>query len=189
MTPQALWYDWSGLNAQVFRLLNGWHAPWLDAAMAAASALGHPSLYPIYVAIALLWSRARPASLPTRNVAVFAVGYVLTSVLAVPALKRAFDFPRPVQALGEAAVTLVGRSDELHAFPSGHAAFAVLMAASLGPGSTRAVRWALVGFALLVCVSRVSVGAHFPADVVAGALLALAIAALVGALVPQRSER
>jgi len=189
MTPQAIWYDWSGLNAQLFRLVNGWHAPWLDATMIAATALGHPSLYPIYVAIALLWSRARPASVPPSNVAVFAVGYVLTSVLAVPALKRVFDFPRPVQALGEAAVTLVGRPDAIHAFPSGHAAFAVLMAASLGPGATRPVRWALITFALLVCASRVSVGAHFPADVLAGALLALAIAALVRALVPERSGR
>lgn len=187
MTPQAVWYDWFGLNTQWFRLVNGWHAPWLDATMIAASALGHPSLYPFYVAIALLWSRARPASLPAANVVVFAVGYLLTSVLVVPALKRVFDFPRPAKALGEAAVTLVGRSDELHAFPSGHAAFAVLMAASLAPGSTAPLRWALVAFALLVCVSRLSVGAHFPADVVAGALLALAVAALLHALLPQRS--
>jgi len=189
MTPQAAWYDWYGLNVHLFRLANGWHAPWLDATMIAVTALGHPSLYPFHIAIALLWSRARPASLPPGNIAVFAVGYVLTSVLIVPVLKRAFDFPRPVKALGEAAVTLVGRSDELHAFPSGHAAFAVLMAASLAPGATRPVRWALVAFAMLVCVSRVSVGAHFPADVVAGALLALAIAALVRALLRQRSER
>lgn len=189
MTAQAAWYGWYGLNVQLFGLVNGWHGPWIDAAMIAATALGHPSLYPLYVAIALLWSRARPASLPAANVVVFAVGYVLTSVLVVPALKRAFDFPRPVKALGEAAVTLVGRSDELHAFPSGHAAFAVLMAASLGPGSSRPVRWALIAFALLVCASRVSVGAHFPADVVAGTLVALAVAALVRALLPERSDR
>ncbi len=109
--------------------------------------------------------------------------------MAVPALKRAFDFPRPVKVLGEAAVTLVGRSDEMHAFPSGHAAFAVLIAASLAPGSTRPVRGALAAFALLVCASRISVGAHFPADVVGGALVALAIAALLHALLAERGVR
>lgn len=189
MSPQAIWYDWYGLNTQLFRLVNGWHAPLLDATMDAASTLGHPTLYPLYVAIALLWSRARPASLPATNVVVFAVGYLLTSAMAVPALKRAFDFPRPVKVLGEAAVTLVGRSDEMHAFPSGHAAFAVLIAASLAPGSTRPVRGALAAFALLVCASRISVGAHFPADVVGGALVALAIAALLHALLAERGVR
>src|SRR5690606_39249391 len=47
MTAQAAWYGWHGLNVQLFGLVNGWHRPWIDAAMIAATALGHPSLYPL----------------------------------------------------------------------------------------------------------------------------------------------
>lgn len=188
MFAQHAWYDWFGLNTQLFLLVNGLHAQGFDNFMLGVTTLGHPRLFPFYIAAALLWSRARPVSLPPRNVAVFALGYLLTSVLVVPALKSGLDFPRPLQVLGAAAVTLVGRADEAHSLPSGHAAFAVLMAASLTPGSARPMRFALLAFALLVCVSRVSVGAHFPADVLAGALVALALTIVARIAVPDRGR-
>ncbi len=151
--------------------------------MVALSALGHPNLYPFHLAIALWCSLRWPAVLALRNVVVFAIGFAFVSSLLVPMMKSQFDFPRPAAALGRGAVTLVGPQDAVHSFPSGHAAFAVLAAAALAPGAPIAVRIALTVFAVLVCVSRISVGAHFPADVVAGALLSLAVvAALRGAI-------
>ena len=70
-------------------------------------------------------------------------------------------------------------SDLNHSFPSGHAAFAVLMAASLMPRIASGAQLALIVFAALACVSRIWVGAHYPADVLAGALIALVIVSLV----------
>jgi len=179
MSPHEMWYDWSGLNSQIFLIVNGARLPEFDAFMLGLSMLSHPALYPVYVAIALCWSRARPASLPISNVVVFTIGYVLTSMLIVPALKVGFDFPRPAQVLGEAAVRIIGMSDLNHSFPSGHAAFAVLMAASLMPRIASGAQLALIVFAALACVSRIWVGAHYPADVLAGALIALVIVSLV----------
>ena len=54
-------------------------------------------------------------------------------------------------------------------------ALAVLAAAALAPGTARAVRVSLLLFAVGVCLSRISVGAHFPADVLGAALLSLAV--------------
>ena len=179
-------YDWYGLNDALFLLLNGFHETWFDRFMQAVTSLGHPALYPFYIALALCWSLARPASLPLRNVAVFAVAYVSVSVILVPVLKGALDFPRPAALLGGLAV-IVGDPDAAQSFPSGHAAFAVALAASLGAGLGRMTRRVLATFALTVCVSRVCVGAHFPADVVAGALLALATVALVQVVMPARA--
>lgn len=182
----SAWYDWYGLNDALFLFLNGFHAVWFDRFMQGLTSLGHPALYPFYIALALCWSLARPASLPLRNVAVFAVAYVSVSVILVPVLKGALDFPRPATVLGELAV-IIGAPDRAQSFPSGHAAFTVALAASLGAGLGRTTRLVLATFAVMVCVSRIVVGAHFPADVVAGAVLALAMVAMAHVVVPRRT--
>jgi membrane-associated phospholipid phosphatase len=147
----------------------------LDAIMLTASALGHPNRYPFYLAFALWCSWRWPARLAPGNVVVFAVGFVLVSALLVPMLKAGLDLTRPMAALGASGVTLVGEPETSPAFPSGHAAFAVLAAAALAPGTARAVRAVLLLFTIGVCLSRISVGAHFPADVLGAALLSLAV--------------
>ena len=178
LTPDSPFYDWFGLNNRLFLWLNGWRTPVLDALMVAASGLGHPRMYPVYIAIALWVAWRKPRLLPMRNPVVFAFGYALVSVVIVPLAKAMLDFPRPSTVLGERAIVLDG-ADPLHAFPSGHAAFAVLAASALAPGAPRSVRIALITVAIVVCVSRVSLGAHFPADVVGGAAIgALAVAML-----------
>lgn len=182
-------YDWFGLNTRLFEAINGYHTPALDGLVLTASTLGHPNLFPFYIAAALWISWRMPTTLALRNVLTFALGYLLTSIVLVPVLKRAFDFPRPITALGASHVVLVGDPDRIHSFPSGHAAFAALFAASLMPGAPRSARLALATFAVLVCISRVSSGAHFPADVMTGALLALGVVALLRATLPGDIKR
>src|SRR6266568_5178812 len=64
-------------------------------------------------------------------------------------------------------------------YPSGHAsvAFALASVAWLWLGGW--ARWAVVLGALIVCLARMYVGAHFPLDVVGGAALGTACGALV----------
>jgi membrane-associated phospholipid phosphatase len=57
-----------------------------------------------------------------------------------------------------------------HSFPSGHAAFAMLIVSVFWPYCRYRWRALLVLFAIWVGISRVSVGAHFPIDVIAGYL-------------------
>jgi membrane-associated phospholipid phosphatase len=77
-------------------------------------------------------------------------------------LKRVSGRARPGEAAGSA-----------NSFPSGHAtgAFAVATVLSGEFGEKRWVPWLAYGTAGLVAASRVSLGRHFPSDVLAGAVL------------------
>jgi undecaprenyl-diphosphatase len=63
-------------------------------------------------------------------------------------------------------------------FPSGHASAAFTAAALLSDGSSRPVRWAVNGVAAVVAASRVHVRIHHASDVVAGAVLGVALGAV-----------
>ena len=179
-------YDWFGLNRELFLVINGLHTPLLDWLMVSASAIGHPRMYPFYMAVLLLlhW-RGRAVAL--RGLATLAIAYPVVSMAIVPAMKASLDLPRPLAALGPDAVTLLGEVETNGAFPSGHAAFAVLIAASLMPGASRAARIGLAMTAFLVCLSRVWVGAHFPADIVGGALISIACVAAIRVAIGERA--
>ncbi len=172
---KSIFYDWFGFNRVLFGWINGVHGPYLDRIMTVLTEASSHRNFPVYVAAALLTAYLRPQLIPVRNVAVFAGAYVL-STLAVPAIKNALLFPRPLAALGSSAVVTVVPAPDMGSFPSGHTAFAFLLAASLAPGTAPLLRIGLWVFAGLVVLSRISVGAHFPADTVGGALIGIALA-------------
>ncbi|MEO6146994.1 MAG: phosphatase PAP2 family protein [Sulfuriferula sp.] len=171
LTPDNPLYAWGGLNRQLFLWLNSFHSTYWDALMLTMTALGDHANYPFYMALALLISAWRPQWLPRNNVLILGVGYVITGSIVL-LLKPLLDFPRPLLALGSHWVHVVGRPEFHHSFPSGHATFAVLLAASLSYQAARPLRWGLWIFALLVCLSRPVLGAHFPVDILSGALIA-----------------
>ena len=178
ITPETPLYGWWGLNRSLFLWINSLHAPWWDAIMLAATNAGSAGTFPYWIAFALLLVWIRPAVMPQLNVAVVAAGFAVTGLL-VPWLKSATGLPRPLAALGRELVTVVGHDAHAASFPSGHAAFVVLMCAALSPGAPRMIKWALWIFAAAVALSRMVVGAHFPADVIGGAVLGLVVAAVM----------
>ena len=184
---KAIFYDWGGLNVWLFKAINAWHNEALDRFMLLGSLLAEHSNFAIWLSllvISALWAlqrKGQTALLPWFGViAVFALGNLVDGWV-VSGLKDWFLFPRPPLALPPGAVHLVG-NPELnlqHSLPSGHASFAMLIAASLWPALKRPGRWAAVAFVAWVGLSRISLGAHFPADVVAGGLSCLLVVWLV----------
>jgi undecaprenyl-diphosphatase len=110
------------------------------------------------------------------------------------ALKLAIGRVRPWLALGLAAP--IGAPHD-GSFPSGHAAGSFCVAAFLfvalpaawprSPGGARALAGAALTIATLVALSRVYLGAHFPGDVLAGALLGALIGGSLGKVYARRA--
>lgn len=70
------------------------------------------------------------------------------------------------------------RALDRYSFPSGHTLHAVSFTI-IATAAFPALGWLLVPFTVLVAMSRVILGLHYPSDVVAGALLGFALARLV----------
>ena len=85
--------------------------------------------------------------------------------------KHLFGLPRPAAVIDAGHLHVIGETLRANTFPSGHSvtAFtlaAILVFASRKPLSTAA--W-VVPVATLIALSRIAVGAHWPADLAAGA--------------------
>lgn len=104
---------------------------------------------------------------------------LLTSAGLNSALKQAFGWPRPFWVEPQVQALSVENSFGL---PSGHAQNAMALWGRLGAWFRR--RWALLGaglLILLISLSRLYLGVHYPADVLAGWLVGgLLLAAFLG---------
>lgn len=189
---KEIFYDWGGANVALFHAINNIHAAYLDRFMLLGTALGDHHNFTLYLSLLALLALVVLARLPAQDparlklhmlrwlgvLAVFSVAYLAEGWL-IGVLKPLLDFPRPPLALPEGSVHIVGEAEYRHSLPSGHASFAMLVVASLWP--LFSLRWRLAGvfFVLWVGVSRISLGAHFPADVLAGFALSLGVVLLV----------
>jgi len=184
-------YDWGGGNVWLFHAINDIRFDLLDKIMLLGTTLGDHIFFPLYLGVLTLvvlvvvntpfqdtsHHRVR-VSHWMAAIAVFSLAYFLDGLM-LGYLKPLLDFPRPPLALPTGTVNIVGLPEYHHSLPSGHSSFAMLVTASLWPVLNR--RWRIAGaiFVLWVGISRVSLGAHFPADVMAGFLSSLAVVVLV----------
>lgn len=104
---------------------------------------------------------------------------VIIARLGTDILKVLFERPRPfsVFASDPDAVKVIFDPPSSFSFPSGHASTAFSVAVIL-------VTWfgvprtAAYSFAILICLTRLYLGVHFPSDILAGAIWGFAIALL-----------
>lgn len=177
MTFKQLFYDWNGLNVASFEAINHATPDWLAPLAHIGSILGSYWGGPFLLIALLFWSwHLNAATQPATSALVmrtqaqrFALGFALTW-LAVALVKLLVDFPRPLVALPD-MVRIIGEPELQYSFPSGHAAYTMLVAVTLWPLVPRRFRALLVAWLVWVGWSRIAVGAHFPADLFAGFLI------------------
>lgn len=128
-----------------------------------------------FLVLGLVWFFGSPEWKVLDSTLFFAV---LALAIMVTAIKYLFRRQRPAGTWG----TLYRRTDP-HSFPSGHAARTTLLATLvliLGPAWLGLL---LMAWALLVILARVAMGVHYLSDVIAGALIGIFVAMVIGFLI------
>jgi len=181
MVVSSLWYGWGGLNVWLFMLAQKVRSEAFDPALGLVSAIASFSSAGYYAlaigAVAVHAARDRERSINMRDRLSdpwgqaffrFVLGTAMAAAL-VWLLKSWLHFPRPWELYGPRFGTAALLVDNAASFPSGHAAFAAALVGSLWSTlAARRLRAALLLFLVCVGLSRVLVGAHFPADVIGG---------------------
>jgi membrane-associated phospholipid phosphatase len=161
-----------GLAALGLGLGNGWHAGFRTAQ--ALSGMLPPLLWESLTTLGderILLALLLPFCLRYPRVFWAIVVASLLAGLVCRGLKTGLPMPRPAAVFGSSEITIIGDRLTSRSFPSGHTAsvfaFAVIWVAQLG--WRRALP--LIGLAFLAGFSRIAVGAHWPVDILAGALI------------------
>ena len=163
------------LNIALFHAINGRRCAFMDYLCIAVLFLGSGWIVlPVVVAAAIFRRRVVPVLLVALAI----------ETLAVMLLKEWLHQPRPAGMLGDLYFVEWLKSGSL---PSGDTAMAFVIAWVLQRGAHPALRTVLLLCAVLVAYERVYFGAHFPLDVVVGAGLGIAAAALTEHIFKRRS--
>lgn len=111
----------------------------------------------------------------------YIIGGMLSATAIYKLLKHKTLRPRPYQV--HQAVVLGERPLDHFSFPSGHTLHAVMLCILMGY-SMPSLLFILFPFTVLVAISRVVLGLHYPSDVLAGAMLGIVLAGLLIVIAP-----
>ena len=162
-----------------FDALANWPS-WFERLFAAITMLGNSGIYLVPLALALVVGPWLPVAGRRAEAALrliwLRLAFLFVAIagtgLAVNAGKRLIGRMRPLHLDGDAILQFdpLGWKSAAASFPSGHATTAWCVAVALGLLLGRKYYALLAVGALLVCASRVVIGAHFVSDVIAGGL-------------------
>ena len=98
----------------------------------------------------------------------------LIATVVVNILKYYITSPRPPSVIDKDMINIIGPALFSHSFPSGHTV-TIFTLAGLFVFNFRSIylRVAMIFLAILIGISRIAVGVHWPVDVLAGAALGL----------------
>jgi len=121
--------------------------------------------------LGILWVQGEPAWLPVLHI----ISTGLSGTLVYKWLKGKTLRPRPYQVLQD--VWLTGKPLDYFSFPSGHTLHATAFTyMTLAYYPTLALL--VIPFSVMVAISRVVLGLHYPSDVLAGAVIGVAMSVI-----------
>lgn len=172
--------DLQQFDASIFTTINSWHALYFDNFMALVTVIA--TWLPII--LMLLFMMYKKKGWRKTLTLLLAVGLVILIADQVSAsiIKPAVARLRPSRNPDlQATIHIVnGYRGGRFGFVSSHAAncfgVALLLAFLF---KNRAFTWVMVAWATLMCYSRIYLGVHYPGDIVCGAILGVAVAAIV----------
>ncbi len=157
------------------RWIKDYHSPGLDEAMLEITALGTGTVVIMIVCVSGLFLSLTHHKYSALLLLVATVGGMLLDTV----LKLRFDRPRP-------HVFTWGTQAAMSSFPSGHAMSATIVYSTVAYLAARLqkrlwARWATMLLAaviiVMIAMSRIYLGVHYPSDVLAGAIVGLSWAA------------
>jgi membrane-associated phospholipid phosphatase len=176
LTLSLLWSAGQRLDDLGFTYLNmrGYRPRWLDWVMLAITQIGN-GLVAVILAVYMFFDGF------TRLAYELLLG-VISLWLIVELIKALIQRPRPV--FNTANTRVVGYRERGRSFPSGHTSQAFFLATLLAFRFTAILEVKILLFfiALVVGLTRMYVGAHYPRDVLAGAVLGTAWGLLIGVI-------
>ena len=166
-----------GIDVALFRFFNGTIAnPVFDLLMPFITDLNKQPLVLVLAAAALIWMGVKGGDRGRSAALLLIAAIIVSDQLNSFVIKQMFGRIRPCHVLTDVHL-LVSCGSGL-SFPSSHAvnnfAGAIVLSSFY-----RKWLWAFMTFAGIVGFSRVSVGAHYPSDILGGAILGAAIGALI----------
>lgn len=182
--PRVGWRgDVERVDVAVYAAIAQTPTPALDRAMARLSDAADRSRLSLTAAAVLAVAGGRPGRrAAVRGVASIGVTSAVVNLVVKPLRRR----PRPDRVAEQVPAIRHVHMPRSTSFPSGHSAAAFAFATGVGhelPGVAIPLR----GLAAVVAYSRVHTGVHYPADVIAGALIGAALAQLTTQLVDRRT--
>ena len=172
----VIWKKGQSIDVWVFMLLNtrGYRPQWIDWTMLGATQIGHGVFAFIMASAFYLWI--------DRLLSYELVLGTLTLWLVVELMKILIRRRRPYIYLKD--IRIVGERARGHSFPSGHTSQVFFLATMLFQHFTPGILGTLIlyAIALLVGITRIYVGMHYPRDVIAGSVLGT-VWGLLGAII------
>lgn len=171
-----IWEKGQSIDVWVFMLFNarGNRPPWIDRTMLGVTQIGH-GVFAFTMAIAFYFWVDRLLSYEL-------ILGTLTLWLVVELMKILIRRRRPYIYLKD--IRIVGERARGHSFPSGHTSQVFFLATMLFQHFNPGILGALIlyAIALMVGITRIYVGMHYPRDVIAGSVLGT-VWGLLGAIV------
>jgi undecaprenyl-diphosphatase len=154
------------LDTVLFNMIYNLSGSWFDNLAILFTYIGE--IYIIYLfALALFIKKDKKAAL-------YLLPALILNTLLTGILKYGINRPRPFQALGQESL--------IHAtspsFPSGHTSRTFVLATVLSKFHPKFAKY-LYSFAIIMALSRVYIGVHYPLDIISGAILGISVGMLV----------